>query len=135
DQDPTSGIYQYQNASEIVSYGVNAGYEATLGDVTLGLNATGSKAWIPSTQDQVDPIAWNLYGKQQPVPAAPNFSGNARIAYRFGDKLPTLGLAMSLLGPRLAMQALTDPELLELARQGHTAKVPTSMQLRATVTG
>jgi hypothetical protein len=116
-----------------------------MGKLSFGLNATVSKSWLPTddpgpvaagTTPTAAQIAWGIYGANQPVPASPDWSGNARIAYEIGGDFPTLALAATILGPRLAHTALTDPNMLMLAQQDRSnITVPTSVQLRATASG
>ncbi len=134
--DPVSGLLQYQNTTSIDAYGLNAAYQATSGAWQGGINATLAWSWSPSAQANVAPTAWTLFGAQQPLLGAPAISGNARLAYSFGEHKPTLGVAVTVLGPRLAAAALSDPALLAAAAQsGVAATVPWSMQAKATLTG
>ena len=63
-----------------------------------------------------------------PLTVAPQFFGNARVAYDFQDNWPTVALAMSFVGPRLADRALDGGfPVLPVA--------PMNVQTRFTVSG
>jgi hypothetical protein len=83
-----------------------------------GANVTGAIARrvVPGT------------GTGQPLVVAPQFLGNARVAYDFDHGLPTLGLAAQFSGARIA----------DRAYDGNFTPFPVAppqLQLRATVSG
>ena len=90
-------VAEYRNISTIDNYGFNAGWEGVTaaGRLHYGTNATGAIA------RRVVPGG----GAGQPLVVAPQFFGNARIAYDFEHGLPTLGLAAHFSGNRIADRA------------------------------
>jgi hypothetical protein len=113
-------VAQYRNISSIDNFGFNGGWEGTAatGRVHYGTNVTGAIARrvVPSV------------GTQQPLVVAPQFFGNARIAYDFEHGLPTLGLAAQFSGKRIADRAF----------DGGFATFPVAppqVELRATASG
>jgi outer membrane receptor for ferrienterochelin and colicins len=110
---------QYQNVSEIDSFGFNSTYEGALGGNSFryGFNFTGALARRLSPS-----------GLATPVEVAPRFFGNARILYDFPDDWPALGVAV-----QFKSNALTDRSLV-----GNWPRMPIApgqVELRATVTG
>ena len=91
-------IEQVRNVSQITNYGFNGGYRASFFDrqLTAGVNLT-----YALTQEERD-------GGNRDLTVAPSISGNARVSYVFGDKLPTLGIAGAFQGSRLADAAYSE---------------------------
>jgi outer membrane receptor protein involved in Fe transport len=89
-------VLQYQNVSSIDNYGFNAAYSGTLLEHQLeyGLNVTGAYARreLPSSPSQ-------------PLTVAPQFFGNAHVAYDFQNDLPTVALAAHYVDTRPADRA------------------------------
>jgi outer membrane receptor protein involved in Fe transport len=115
---PGIQLLQYRNVSSIDSYGFNFGADGSFGIEQLhyGLSANVSIAH----RNRVE-------GDEQ-LTVAPAVFGNARLAYSFGEQLPTVALASSLLGPRRTDQRFY-PE-------GSTwPKAPTLAVLRLTLSG
>jgi outer membrane receptor for ferrienterochelin and colicins len=85
---------QYRNISSIDNFGLNARVEGSFGNgkVHYGLNGTAAFT------RQADPE----YGESHPPPVTPQMFGNARIAYDFGERYPSIGLAAHFLGKRPA---------------------------------
>jgi outer membrane receptor for ferrienterochelin and colicins len=110
---------QYRNVSAIDNYGFNAGYEGTFADnrVSFGINVTGAIARRSTTT-----------GTEAPLVVAPQFFGNARIAYQISENWPTVALASRFFGARLSDRAI----------EGGFAPTPIApplVEVRATVTG
>jgi outer membrane receptor for ferrienterochelin and colicins len=110
---------QYQNVSEIDSFGVNGAYEGALGGDSLryGLNVTGAFA----RRKRPGELA-------TPVEVAPRVYGNARILYDFPEDWPALGVAV-----QFKSNALTDRSL-----DGNWPRMPIApgqVELRATLSG
>lgn len=93
-QQLANGDLQFQNVARIDNLGYNARVDGTVGSLRYGLSATG--AYTRRTTPD---------GKT-PLPVAPQLFGNARVAYELPGHLPTVSLATSLVGPRLADRAL-----------------------------
>jgi outer membrane receptor protein involved in Fe transport len=106
---------QYRNVSSIDNYGFNAGYEGTIGQFRYGLNGTGAIA------RRVEPAM-----ADSPLVVAPQAFGNARVAYDFGEKLPTIALAGHYNGTRRSDRA---------AAFWIPPYAPPLVELRLTVTG
>jgi outer membrane receptor for ferrienterochelin and colicins len=90
---PNVAYVQFQNAASIDSYGFNAAMDGSFGSQRLryGLNVT--EAFSRSN---------DIGNDSRTLPVAPQFYGNARLSYDFGEQLPTLALAGFLLGARPA---------------------------------
>jgi len=88
------GLYEYRNSASIENYGYNARVEGTFGDLRYGASITGAR----TTRD--------AEGGHAPLPAAPQLFGNARVAYALPGPLPTVALASTFVGRRLADRAL-----------------------------
>jgi outer membrane receptor for ferrienterochelin and colicins len=90
----TRGIQltQYRNASAIDNYGLNMGVDGSLASarVLYGFSLTGALADKSTTAGTIR------------LPVAPQLFGNGRIALVLGEKLPVLGLAALVVGPRPA---------------------------------
>jgi outer membrane receptor for ferrienterochelin and colicins len=93
-----SGISQFRNVSELVNYGYNGAYSGSLveGHLRYGFNATA--AYTRRT----------VAGTTERLPVAPQLFGNARLAYVFGDGLPSPALAAYYVGQRPADRAFAD---------------------------
>jgi outer membrane cobalamin receptor len=107
------GTYQYRNVSTIDNYGYNALIDGALGEFQYGLSATGAHT------------RRNTPAGAEPLPVAPQFSGNARVSYDLPGVLPVVALAATVVGPRPADRAL----------DGNFAKTPyapVSAELRVT---
>jgi outer membrane receptor for ferrienterochelin and colicins len=114
--DPATGALGYQNASKIDNYGLNALFEGSFGRWKYGASLT----WA-YTRRLID-------GQALRLPVAPRVFGNARVSYDFGGDWPTLALASSFVGSRLA----------DRANDGNfpvTPRAPSSLTLRGTVSG
>ncbi len=85
-----NGLIQYQNAASIENYGYNARADGGFGDFTYGLSVTGAHS-RRKTPDGTEAL-----------PAAPQFYGNARVAYDLPGSWPTVALATSFVGRRPA---------------------------------
>ncbi len=111
-------VVQYRNVATLNNYGYNASFEGTLagGRLGYGVNATAAYARRDSGQGA------------QPLPAAPAFFGNARIAYKAGGYAPTPALAASYMNERLVDRPY-------LAGWSNTPTAPALAELRATLTG
>jgi outer membrane receptor protein involved in Fe transport len=113
-------VNEYRNISSIDNFGFNAAWEGATGAGRFhyGTNVTGAIARrvVPGT------------GTGQPIVVAPQFFGNARIAYDFEHGLPTLGIAAHFSGQRIADRAF----------DGNFSPFPIAppqLELRATVSG
>src|SRR5262249_14034519 len=108
---------QYRNVSSIDNYGLNAGYDGSLGEGQFhyAVNVTGAVA----RRQEPD-----LPGT--PLTVAPQFFGNARVSYALPGRLPTLALAAHSWGnaPTDRASASTPP-----------AFAPPELDLRATLAG
>jgi outer membrane receptor protein involved in Fe transport len=92
---PGVQLTQYRNAASIRNYGVNAGVDGWVGVNRLQYGLTLTAA-----------VAERLEaGSAQRLGVAPQVFGNARLAYDFGEKLPTVALAAQFLGRRAADRA------------------------------
>jgi outer membrane receptor protein involved in Fe transport len=87
------GTSQYQNLSHIDNFGFNAQLEGSRGDVRWGLSVTEAYTRRQTTDGS------------QMLPVSPSLFGNARIAYDLPGALPTVALAATLVGSRLADRA------------------------------
>jgi outer membrane receptor protein involved in Fe transport len=110
---------QYRNVSAIENYGFNAGYEGAFADnrIRYAANVTGAIARRSTA-----------LGSAQPLVVAPQFFGNARIAYTPGDAWPTAALATHFFGDRLSDRAI----------EGNFSPPPVAplfLELRATLSG
>ena len=87
---PGIQLTQTRNVSNAQSYGVNLGADGSLGIERLHYGLSANLAL--TDRDAAD-------GTNE-LTVAPALFGNARIAYSFGDALPTVALSSSVLGPR-----------------------------------
>jgi outer membrane receptor for ferrienterochelin and colicins len=90
-----SGASQYQNLSDIDNHGFNAGVEGAVGSPFRyggSLVAAHTRRLTPDGG--------------QPLPAAPQLFGNARLSYSLPSSLPTIGIAFSYVGRRPADRLL-----------------------------
>jgi outer membrane receptor for ferrienterochelin and colicins len=114
--DPDTLSLRYQNASTISNYGFNALFEGSAGQWSYGASLTGGYARRTSADGSVR------------LPVAPQLFGNARASYDLPGTWPTLALAASFIGSRLA----------DRAHDGNfpvTPTAPLSLALRATISG
>jgi hypothetical protein len=114
--DPNTFTFGYRNAATISNYGFNALFEGTEGQWAYGASLTGGYARRNSADGSMR------------LPVAPTWFGNARAAYDIPGAWPTLALATSFVGSRLA----------DRANDGNfpvTPKAPFSLTLRATISG
>jgi outer membrane cobalamin receptor len=153
-QDPNNpGAFDvgYRNANHIVNLGGNLAYSGQVKRWDFGLNASygyarvrlgglaGSDDLELTDQELTDlgfsRQAANTYGRDQPLSAAPSVVGNARVAYSFGGRGPTVGFATHLLGPRLIKDVYQRAELLTFVNEGRDVVLPTRVMGRLTVSG
>ena len=85
-----SGVSQYQNISAVDNYGLNASVRGAFSSLQYGASVVVAHTRRESAEGD------------QPLPAAPQFFGNARISYTLPDSLPTLALAATFVGRRPA---------------------------------
>jgi outer membrane receptor for ferrienterochelin and colicins len=85
-----SGVSQYQNISEVDNYGLNASVRGAFSALSYGASVVVAHTRRQSAEGE------------QPLPAAPQFFGNARVSYALPGALPTLALATSFVGRRTA---------------------------------
>jgi hypothetical protein len=92
------GLVRYQNVASIENYGWNGGVQGAFaaGRLTYGLNAT--EAFTRRKSGSVS----------EELVAAPQFFGNARVAYAFGGLVPTPSLAAYYVGARAADRAFVN---------------------------
>ncbi len=111
------GVAQYRNVGTVENYGINASFEGSLvtGQLRYAVNAT--EAYTRT----------RIGGTTELLPVAPQFFGNARIAYAFGGAAPTIALGVSHLGRR--------PADRPLVAGGPLVFVPALTELRLTLTG
>lgn len=109
---------QHQNAARIDSVGFNAALDGHVGDrFHYGLSLTEAY----SRRRGAD-------GDHTPLPAAPHLTANGRVAMELGEPYPAVGLAGSLLSPRLIDRGIAagfDP----------TPHAPARLHLSAAATG
>jgi outer membrane receptor protein involved in Fe transport len=93
----TEGVV-FRNAAQIDNWGFNAGAEGSLASRRLhyGINVTGAQSRRDVAGDDLT---------AQELPVAPQFFGNARLAYQLPGNLPTLGLVVRWTGKRPADRA------------------------------
>jgi outer membrane receptor for ferrienterochelin and colicins len=106
----------YRNNSTITNFGYNALFEGSAGRWAYGASLTSAYARRNSADGSVR------------LPVAPQMFGNARVSYDLPDAWPTLALASSFVGSRLA----------DRANDGNfpvTPTAPFSLTLRATISG
>lgn len=106
----------YRNNSTITNFGFNTLFEGRAGAWAYGASLTSGYARRNSADGSVR------------LPVAPQMFGNARVSYDLPEAWPTLALASSFVGSRLA----------DRANDGNFAVTPTapfSLTLRATVSG
>lgn len=113
-------VAEYRNISSIDNFGFNGGWDGAIGAGRFhyGINVTGAIA------QRVVPGV----GTGQPLVVAPQFFGNARVAYDFEQGWPTLGLAAHFSGNRIA----------DRAYDGNFTPFPVAppqLELRATLSG
>jgi outer membrane receptor for ferrienterochelin and colicins len=89
-----SGVSQYQNLTSIENYGINASVQGGLDSFRYGASIVGAHTRAVTPDGE------------QPLPAAPQFFGNARVSYSLPDSLPTIALATSFVGRRPADRLL-----------------------------
>jgi outer membrane receptor for ferrienterochelin and colicins len=114
--DPATGALAYRNASKIDNYGLNALFEGSQGQWRYGASLT----WAYARRI--------IEGQTLRLPVAPQVFGNARLSYDLPGDWPTLALATSFVGSRLA----------DRANDGNfpvTPRAPASLTLRGTVSG
>jgi outer membrane receptor for ferrienterochelin and colicins len=114
-----SEFTQWRNVSSIDNYGFNASYGGMTRDGALRytLNVTGAYA------RKSDPVQGSL-----PLTVTPQFFGNGRISYDIPGAWPTLGVAATFMGKRLADRAF----------DGTFAPTPSAsaqLELRGTISG
>ncbi len=109
---PNLDVQQYRNLGKIENVGFELAYSGAVDRLRYGANLTGATA-----RDDEGQIA-----------VAPRVFGNARVAYDFGGRAPTLALATRFAGTRLVNRAYT---------QGYTSipSAPPLFELLATVSG
>jgi outer membrane receptor for ferrienterochelin and colicins len=83
-------VSQYQNISEVDNYGLNASVRGAFSALQYGASVV-----VARTRRQAE-------AGDEPLPAAPQFFGNARVSYTLPGGLPTLALATSFVGRRPA---------------------------------
>lgn len=114
--DPATFALAYRNSSTITNYGFNALFEGSAGQWAYGASWTGGYARRNATDGSVK------------LPVAPAMFGNARGSYNLPGAWPTIALATSFVGSRLA----------DRANDGNfpvTPTAPFSVTLRATISG
>jgi len=114
--DPNTFALGYRNASSIRNYGFNTRFEGSAGPWAYGASVTGGYARRISADGSTK------------LPVAPSWFGNARASYDLAGAWPTLALATSFVGSRLA----------DRANDGNfpvTPTVPFSVTLRGTISG
>jgi outer membrane cobalamin receptor len=113
---------QYRNVATVLTWGFDLGLEgvALSSRLRYGATFTGANARQNGTGE---------IGADAPLSVAPNYSGNARVAYDLGGYLPTVALATHFIGRRAA----------DTAYQGNGFVVepfgPVWVELRATLSG
>jgi hypothetical protein len=114
---PGIQLTQYRNTSDITNYGMNTGVEGSFrsGTIQYGFTLTGAIAEKRTKSGTSH------------LPAAPQIFGNARLAYAFGEELPTVGFATSFMGPR--------PADLSNGQFSPDPYAPAQVQLRLTLSG
>lgn len=115
---PGVQLTQYRNVASIHNYGVNAGIDGALGysRFRYGLTLTGAVA------DR------HLASTVERLVVAPQWFGNARLAYTPEGKLPTVALAAQFIGSRAADHA-NDGNFVP------TPSAPAQAQLRLCLSG
>jgi hypothetical protein len=114
--DPSTFALAYRNASTINNYGFNTLFEGSVDQWAYGASLTGGYARRKSAEGSLK------------LPVAPQMFGNARASYDLPGAWPTLALATSFVGSRLA----------DRANDGNFPVKPTapfSLSLRATISG
>lgn len=91
------GISQYRNVGTVENYGINTSFDGSLRGGRVRYGVTATEAYTRQT----------IAGRTELLPIAPQFFGNARIAYAFGGAAPTVALSTSFLGRRPADRPLT----------------------------
>jgi outer membrane receptor for ferrienterochelin and colicin len=111
------GLAQYRNVASMDNYGVSASYDGSLADGALRYGISATEAFTRRKAG----------ARSEPLPVAPRFFGNVRIAYAPGGLLPTPALALSYVGSRLADRPIEAGEpILEVSPMA---------QIRLTLTG
>ncbi len=114
------GIIQFRNVASVDNYGMNLGYEGSVGDtgqLRFGANLTGAIARRSDPQS----------GAQRLV-VAPQTFGNARVSYDLPGDLPTLGIAAHYLGSRPADRAIDGSFPI-------TPYAPAQLEVRGAISG
>ncbi|MDP9000241.1 MAG: TonB-dependent receptor, partial [Myxococcota bacterium] len=111
-------LYQYRNLSTVRNWGYNAAFEGTFAARTLqyGVNLTAAMARVDDA------------GTTSPMTVSPRVFGNAHVAYRLPDDLPTLALAASIQSERPVENAF-------VSNFSTIPYVSAQLVLRATVSG
>lgn len=113
--DPSLPLSQYQSSGSICTRGFNAGVDSALvgGRLRLAASVTGSVARANDGEE---------------LEVAPRVSGNARASYDLGGPLPTVAVASTFAGPSRS-------DLSQDRSFPNEPRVPSQLELRATVTG
>jgi outer membrane receptor for ferrienterochelin and colicins len=114
--DPTTFALEYRNASSISNYGFNTRFEGSAGQWAYGASLTGGYARRNSAEGSTK------------LPVAPSLFGNARASYDLPGAWPTLALATSFVGSRLADRAIDGNFPV-------TPTAPFTLTLRGTMSG
>lgn len=114
---PGIQLTQYRNTSAVRNYGLNTGVEGSFrsGTVLYGFTLTGAVA-----DKRTDSGTTRL-------PVAPQLFGNARLAYVFGEDLPTVAFATRFMGTR--------PADLSNGQFSPDPYAPAQVELRLTLSG
>ena len=114
-----ASVSQHRNIASIDNFGFNGAWEGTLaGRFRYGANVTGAMT------QRVD----SFTGQEHAITVAPNFYGNARVAYDLEKGWPTLALAAQFSGRRIADRAFD-------SAFSPFPVAPPQLQLRATASG
>jgi outer membrane receptor for ferrienterochelin and colicins len=84
------GLSQYQNASDIENYGINASVRGALDSFQYAASIVGAHTRRLTSAGV------------QPLPASPQLFGNARVSYALPGALPTIAFATTFVGRRPA---------------------------------
>lgn len=147
---PGRQVVRQRNVNQIFGFGGSASYGAKFGNFDYVVQATygynrvrlgglGGGDFNPTDDELLDlgfsRQAYDRFGRNQPLPAAPAVSGNLRLAYQWGEKGPSTAVVMSVTGPRIIDRVYNSANLLPLVDEGARTTVPTTVMGRFIVSG
>ena len=118
-----AGLFWYDNHGVLLNFGGHLLAEGSLGQLSYAATFTAA-------------VNKDERFEEQELVASPNWFGNARVSWDFGEGLPRASLVSAFSGPRLITSAdatSTDAEGTEVGWDPARRKVGPQVELRATV--